>query len=185
MTSDADLVFEVVSQRLPEVGVDFLMIGGHAVNYYGFVRATQDIDFMVAASDEPVLRDVMSKAGFTNVALHENVVFFTRPDSSLRVDFLKVDRETMDRLLANAKTVDYFEGHIVKIPRLRDLLAMKIFALNSGGIRREDKDLPDIVHLVVEHGLDVQEVLKPLCDEFGSPDVYRMLCERIEGLERD
>jgi len=185
MAFDADQVFEVVSERLPEAGIDFLMIGGHAVNYYGYVRATQDIDFMVAASDEQTLRDVMSKAGFTNIASHENVIFFSRPDSPLRVDFLKVNRETMDKLLANATAIDYFEGHTIRVPQLRDLLAMKIFALKSGKVERDEKDLPDIAHLVVEHGLDVEEVLKPLCDEFGSVDIYNRLCERIARLKND
>ncbi|MBN1268558.1 MAG: hypothetical protein JXB04_03145 [Kiritimatiellae bacterium] len=89
MPFDADHVLEFVSQRLPEAGIAVLMIGGHAVNYYGFVRATQDIDFMATDSDEHALRDVMSKGGFTNVASHENVIFFSRPDSPLRLDFLK------------------------------------------------------------------------------------------------
>ena len=46
-----DTVFEVVARRLPKVGLDCLMIGGHAVNHYGVIRATQDIDFMIAATD--------------------------------------------------------------------------------------------------------------------------------------
>ncbi len=78
MAFDADHVFEVVAQRLPEAGIEFLMIGGHAVNYYGFVRATQDIDFMVAASDEQLLREVMSKAGFTNIASQPARLTITR-----------------------------------------------------------------------------------------------------------
>ncbi len=91
----------------------------------------------------------------------------------------------MDKLIANAVTIDYFDGHMVSVPRLRDLLAMKIFALYSGETTREEKDLPDIAHLVVEHGLDVEKVLKPLCDEYGSAEIYNRLCERIERLKRD
>ena len=45
----------------------------------------------------------MSHAGFTNMAIHEAVLFFSRPESPLRVDFLKVNEETMDKLLANSR----------------------------------------------------------------------------------
>lgn len=75
MEFEADNVFGVVSRQLPEAEIDFLLIGGHAVNHYGFLRATQDIDFMITSTDEPELRRVMSKAGFTNISSHETVIF--------------------------------------------------------------------------------------------------------------
>lgn len=158
------------------------MIGGHAVNHYGFVRATQDIDFMIAAADEAAVRRVMLDAGFANIAAYETVVFFNRPGSPLRVDFVKVDRDTMDKLLAAAVVVDYFEGCRVKIPQLKDLIAMKLFALKGGSPKREDKDFPDIVHLVIENGLDVRTDLEPLCNAFGSKAIYDRLCSRIREL---
>jgi hypothetical protein len=179
---EADRVFDVVSRRLPEAGIDCLMIGGHAVNHYGFVRATQDIDFMVAAADEDAIRRIMLAEGFTNISAHETVVFFNRPGSPLRVDFVKVDRTTMDRLLARAATVDYFEGNRVRVPQLKDLIAMKLFALKSGNPAREDKDFPDVVHLVIENGLDVEADLKPLCEKFGTDALYERLCARIREL---
>jgi len=182
MDFEADYVFDVVSQRLPQAGIDCVMIGGHAVNHYGFSRATQDIDFMIAAADEAAVRRVMLGAGFVNIATHETVTFFNRPGSPLRVDFVKVDAGTMAALLAAAVTVEYFAGRRVKVPRLQDLLAMKIFALTSGNPRREDKDFPDIVHLVIENKLDVDADLRPLCDRFGTEAIYARLCTRIREL---
>ena len=102
MEFEADCVFDIVSRQLPEAGVDCLMIGGHAVHHYGYSRATQDIDFMIAATDETAVCRVMSAAGFSNIAVHATVVFFNRPGSALRVDFIKVERQTMDRLTETA-----------------------------------------------------------------------------------
>ena len=185
MDFDADVVFEVASCRLPEAGVDCLMIGGHAVNHYGVSRATQDIDFMIASADEGAVRRVMSEAGFTNIAVHNTVVFFNRPGSPLRVDFLKVARETMDKLLSNAVAVEYFGEHNVWVPQLSDLLAMKLFALASGGSDREEKDFPDIVNLVMENRLDVEADLAPLCREFGTDKIFDRLSARIGDLAHD
>lgn len=185
MEFDVDAVFNVVTRCLPEAGVDSIMIGGHAVNYYGVSRATQDIDFMIAAADEGVVRRVMQDAGFTNIAMHETVLFFNRPGSPLRVDFLKVDRETMDNLLKNAKEVEYFKGRHVRVPELTDLLAMKLFALSSGGAKREDKDFSDIVHLVVENHVSVEDKLRTLCREFATDAIYSRLCARITEIQND
>ncbi|NQU38540.1 MAG: nucleotidyltransferase [Lentisphaerae bacterium] len=182
MDCDAHAIFDIVSHRLPAAGIDAIMIGGHAVNHYGVVRATQDIDFMITTTDEHAVRRILRDAGFTNIAVHEMVTFFSRPGSSLRIDFLKVDRSTMDQLLANAETIEYFDGHRVKVPRLRDLLAMKLFSLTHGDATRQDKDFPDIVHLVIENGVNVETELQELSQTFGTDAIYAALSKRIKEL---
>ena len=132
MRFESDEILDVVTARLPAAGIDCIMIGGHAVNHYGVLRATQDIDFMIAAADEDAVRRIMSEAGFSNVASHETVIFFQCPGSPMRVDFLKVDGQTMSRLLQSAVETSYFEGRSVRVPSLRDLIAMKVFAMGAG-----------------------------------------------------
>jgi hypothetical protein len=182
MDSDIDYALQVVTNRLPAAGIDCLMIGGHAVNHYGVIRATQDIDFMIAAPDSQRVRQQMYDAGFTNIAEHESVMFFNRPDSPLRVDFLTVDADTMAKLMENAVKVHYAGSLHVWVPRLHDLLAMKLFALTTGGPKRKDKDFGDIVHLVLENGVDPDAELHELSRTFGSEAAYAELRERIEAL---
>lgn len=172
-------VFEVVTRRLPEAGIDFLMIGGHAVNYYGFIRATMDVDFMIAASDQHAVRRIMTEAGFTNISTAENVTFFSQPDSSLRVDFLSVDLDTLRQLLDRAVQVPYLAVSVT-VPCLEDLISMKLFALHNGSPKRASRDSEDIVRLVIEHDLDLETTLKPLCLRFADEAEYRALKERIE-----
>ncbi len=96
MASDGiELVFDVVGNQLPQAGIEFLMVGGHAVNQYGYSRATIDVDFMITATDLDAVRAVMKRAGFTNVSQSENVVFFSKPGLPVRVDFLQVDEGTL------------------------------------------------------------------------------------------
>ena len=179
-----DFIFEVVGTKLPQAGVDFLMIGGHAVNQYGYSRATIDVDFMMASSDLDVARSIMSDAGFTNISQSENVVFFNKPGLPLRVDFLQVNEDTMKNLLLDAQEVDY-GGQALKIPSLENLIAMKLFALKSGSSDRWEKDFPDIVHLVVENEMIVEKSLKPLCDRFANDDIYSKLKSRIMEMLND
>lgn len=177
---DLDNVIEIVARQLPDAGVACLLIGGHAVNYYGYTRATQDLDFMIAAAAADTVIALMQTAGYTNISRHETVVFLNRPGSPLRIDFLKVDPQTIDELMANAVDADFGEGRTLHIPCLRDLLAMKLFALASGSAKRHEKDLPDVVHLVLEQHLSVEEDLKPLCRQYGTDALYDEIRARIK-----
>ena len=182
MESEFDRIMDVVTRQLPADGIPCLMIGGHAVNHYGVMRATQDIDFMIAASDADAVRHIMRNAGFTNLAVHETVMFFNRPGSPLRVDFLKVEQGTLRKLLEHAVTTTYAGSGYVRVPQLKDLMAMKLFALTTGGPKRMDKDFSDIVHLAIENQVDVETDLKPLCHAFGTEAIYAALRVRIEEL---
>jgi hypothetical protein len=120
-------ILSVAAHAIPDAGIDCILIGGFAVNHYGYSRSTLDVDFMILADDLDRVRRVMVDAGFTNVSVHENVVFFSSGEGEPRVDFLRVNEETMRKLMANAVQVDV-RGHTIRVPALRDLLAMKTFA---------------------------------------------------------
>lgn len=182
MESEMDHIMDVVTHQMPAAGIPCMMIGGHAVNHYGVMRATQDVDFMIAAEAADAVQRIMRNAGFTNIAVHETVMFFSQPESPLRVDFLKVDPYTMQQLLAHAVTATYAGKDTVLIPQLSDLLAMKVFALTTGGPKRTDKDFSDIVNLVIENQVDVETDLKSLCRDFGTEAAYAALRARIEEL---
>jgi hypothetical protein len=181
METDIHAVLSIITHQLPDAGVPCIMIGGHAVNYYGVLRATQDIDFMIAASSSDRVRDLMKNAGFTNISLHDSVMFFNRPDTPLRIDFLIVDSETMDKLLVNAVQVNYAGADTVLVPQLADLLAMKLFALANGGPKRKDKDFGDIVNLVIENSIKIDE-LRSLTQQFATAALFAELNARIQEL---
>lgn len=182
-TREMDAAFEAVCSGLPSAGIDFLMVGGHAVNHYGYTRATQDIDFMITVDDSHKVREVMEEAGFSNMSSQDLVMFFNLPGTSLRIDFLKVDEKTMALLKKNSEEVEYFGGRRIKVPQLKDLIAMKLFALRTGSADRRDRDFPDIIQLAIINRLDVNRDLKPLCDKYGTPELFEALQQRIEELK--
>ncbi|MDZ8119368.1 nucleotidyl transferase AbiEii/AbiGii toxin family protein [Pontiella agarivorans] len=182
-TNSVEYVFDVVSTQLPKAGVEFLMIGGHAVNHYGFSRATVDVDFMIVSNDVATVREVMKTAGFTNVSDSDNVIFFGHPENPHRVDFLKIEQDSMDKLIKSAEVIDY-SGYRLKVPGISDLIAMKLFAVSQGSLQREEKDLLDVVNLVQECGLDLK-LIRELCDRYASDDVYSKVESRMSGEEKD
>ncbi len=52
-----------IAETMATANVPFVIIGGHAVNYHGFPRATQDVDIIFKRSDESVkaLYEALSK----------------------------------------------------------------------------------------------------------------------------
>ena len=176
-----DEILELASATLPAAGVNCLLIGGFAVNHYGYTRNTLDIDFMIASDQVDRIRTIMRAAGFTNVSVLDNVVFFGKPGSTLRVDFLRVDTETLQKLDAQAVTAT-LNGHTLRLPALRDLLAMKLFALAQAPEQRIDKDLPDVAYLCVLNNLDLERDIHPLCQRYGSETLYRQVKDKVEAL---
>jgi predicted nucleotidyltransferase len=176
-----ETILDVASHQLSAAGVDCILIGGFAVNYHGYTRNTVDVDFMIVTEQLDAVRQIMTQAGFTNISIENNVAFFNAPASPLRVDFLRVDRHTMDKLLANA-ILARVHGYELKIPALRDLIAMKIFALSQDIDRRMGKDLPDIAYLSVLHNLDLESEIRPLCNKFGTPKTYDLISNQVGAL---
>ena len=180
---DLQAVFDVVANTLPAAGVECLLIGGFAVNHYGYTRNTSDVDVLIAAELRDSVRRVMRQSGFTNYAIHENVTFFNRSGSPLRVDFLNTDRATMTNMLERSTEAVFF-GRNVRVPALMDLLAMKFFALSQAPGRRMDKDLPDIAWLAIVNELDAERDLHPLASRFADENVFRRVCEKMEEVLR-
>lgn len=52
-----------IALRLLRSGVDCLIVGGHAVNYHGYPRSTQDVDLLVrrTAQSDRAMYDVLSE----------------------------------------------------------------------------------------------------------------------------
>jgi hypothetical protein len=88
----------------------------------------------------------------------------------------------MRTLLAHAVSANV-QGFPLMIPALKDLLAMKIFALSQDIPRRMGKDLADIVYLTVLNHLNLESDLRPLCSQFGSPKTYELIRDQVEALK--
>ena len=162
---------------LRELKIENLLIGGMAVNYYGFSRSTTDIDFMMAVSNAEPLVSAMRKAGFSSYSVQKNVMFFKNPEDPVRVDFLKIDSETLAKLMQSAVPVN-IHGCQVVVPSLTHLLAMKLHSFSQSSLR--GKDLEDIVWLSIFNKVDVDAVLRPLALKYASDAIFQQVSEQIQ-----
>jgi len=128
-------------------GVEYLVVGGHAVAFHGYPRYTGDIDFLVRATEQNASRiaTVIEKFGLPDaqelkriLVLQEKIVQIGRPPN--RIDILTsasgVDfNEAWDRALTGS-----LDGVPVRFLDLGTLLENKRASGRS-------KDLADVVEL--------------------------------------
>ena len=72
------------------------------MNDYGYTRNTLDVNFMITGEQLEDIRQIMRSAGFINMDIHNNVAILFVSDEGRRVDFLRIDASTMNKLQVNA-----------------------------------------------------------------------------------
>lgn len=147
-----DVFFEphrILLQALLDFNVDFIVVGGYAVNLYGYNRPTGDMDLWLNPTviNKQKLLKMLHQNGFDNDSLaYIYSVDFTKPlvfsigEAPLKIDFLtQVNLVEYDK--ANAqKNIVNIDGLSIPFIHLNDLVLSKI---NTGRL----KDQADIEEL--------------------------------------
>lgn len=163
---------EILNQKSRELGLRFLVVGGHAVIAHGYERQTADLDILVRNLDREAWRSLLSALGYR--LFHEQGVFaqFSPVEQGAwPVDLMFVNDQTFDGFFAEARDVQV-TGVSLKIPSVEHLLALKFHALKHTHPQREMKDLLDVVNLIEANHIDLNgESFKKLCDRYGTPKI--------------
>lgn len=113
-------------------GVRYTLVGGHAVNYYGYVRTTQDMDLLVLPTPENAKRvmNALSEFGFGGAGIPRELFERDHGAVHLGVEPNRIDILTSLKGVENARIFDGAEmveidGVAVTIISLEDLLRAK------------------------------------------------------------
>lgn len=112
--------------------VQYALVGGFAVIYYGYVRSTHDINFLLFPSEENASRimKALTEFGFGNAGIPEE--YFTKEGTAIhigvepnRIDFLTTLKGISNtEIFKHIECVD-FEGTKLNIISPKDLLQSK------------------------------------------------------------
>ena len=113
-------------------GVRSVVVGGHAVNYYGYVRATQDIDVLVYPSTDNAKRIMLALNDFGFGSAGIPPALFEQPGGAVhlgaapnRIDLLtSLKGVSNDTIFDDARRVE-IEGLNVNLISLENLLNVK------------------------------------------------------------
>ncbi len=139
--------FKEFLQLLNEHKVKYLLIDGYAVGYYGYPRATADMDIWIAIHPENAKRvlEAIKEFGFDITEL--SITSLLQEDKIMRMGIPPIRIEVITTISGvefdkcyKSRTVDDLDGVKVNMISLKDL---KINKKASG----RHKDLDDLEHL--------------------------------------
>ena len=134
-------------RRFAEEGVQYVLVGGHAVRLNGFVRSTEDIDILLPSSIDNG-RKVIRALDFLPSSSDLDPAWFAA--DPLEPDNIRVADDLLVDLLfaANGQTFESLQMHVRQI----SVEGVPIFTLDIDGILKtktnyRDKDKIDIAVL--------------------------------------
>jgi len=153
--------------------IDFALIGAFALHTYGYVRATQDIDFVVRGKGRQRVVRFLESLGYETLYRSKGFSNHVHPLASLgRVDFVYVEGDTADRLFSGTKPTMISETISVPVVRPEHLIALKIFAMKNDPERtfREMADIQQLLNLTSQI-VDIDEV-KGYFEKYGQLEKF-------------
>ena len=128
-------------------GVEYLVVGGYAVGYHGYPRATGDMDIWIAVSDTNAERTAQALLAFGMPELKTTKQIFSEKDKVIRMGIPPVRIE----LITGASGVEFAECYkrreIVEIEDiLVNFISLDDLKINKRAAGRH-KDLEDIEHI--------------------------------------
>ncbi len=138
--SQRPLRLRLLLERLRDAGIDFVLVGGLAVNAWGYLRATRDVDLVPDPSPENLARldallvELGGKVEVGDRLLESSAIrtFLRTGDRTLvltdfgRIDVLQgLPQVPSFSVLDERATEIDLEGLVLKVCSLDDLLSMK------------------------------------------------------------
>ncbi len=128
-----------VSAALAAIPAEFALIGGLALAAYKVVRATQDVDFLVAAEKADDIETALLALGYRRLHRSTDAANYARGDE--RVDFLFAHRPIASKLLHTAKPLCSSLGNL-RVVSAEGIIGFKLQAMMNDP--RRTQDLEDI-----------------------------------------
>ncbi len=166
-------ILDQLTKLTKQSGIDFLLIGGHAVNVYGDRRQTADVDLLICEKHKQAIKKMVNQFNYDLINESSSFLQF-KPDhiDKWPLDFLMVDENTFDQLLQDSNQVEIGGEEKVSLPSIKHLIALKLHALKQAVGKRRNKDLFDIITLIDAGNLLLSDV-EALCQKYATEEEYK------------
>jgi predicted nucleotidyltransferase len=160
----------------------YLVIGGLAVNFYGYSRDTSDLDFFISQNDRAEWMNLLVNFGYKNFHDGGSFIQYQAPEKNAwPVDLMLVQEKTFTPILGACVDADLF-GVKTRVPSLEHLIVLKLHALKNTRTQRFLKDFLDVENLIRINRLDIKsENIRALFDKYGTADLYEKISRSLGG----
>jgi hypothetical protein len=152
MKSEIDIIRDV-SQRLAQAGIDHMLTGSMAMNYYAQPRMTRDIDIVVALKKSDVERVVrlfntdyyIAREAVADSVAHESIFNLIHHESVIKVDCI-VRKQSEYRLLEFARRKEVvIRDFTTFIVSKEDLIISKLFWAKDSHSEMQLRDVKNLL----------------------------------------
>ncbi len=169
-------LIERLAREAEKRGVEFLVIGGHAVVHHGYERMTTDVDFLSEQSSREAWRSILGEFGY-DLALETSAFeqFSKHELGCPQVDIMFVNPGTWENLRGESEA-KVSRQVVVRVPSPAHMVALKLHAALSPQHSDPEKDWVDIFQLVKRHRLDpYDEAFAGLVKRYGGESALERL----------
>lgn len=128
-------------------GVEYLLVGGYAVGYHGYPRATGDMDIWIGVSEDNAENAAEALREFGMPADEVSKALFLEKDKIIRMGFPPVRIE----VITGASGVDFYQCYSRRLDAHIDNTRVNLISLEDLKVNKEasarHKDLEDLEHL--------------------------------------
>jgi len=174
-------IFHLISAVCKKRNVSCVLIGGFAVNYYKVSRQTADVDFLITKDGYEKILSLLEAEGLKEDYTQEVFARLTADKADfMDLDFMFVDKETLDKIIKEGKTVEIAEQKFIA-PCLNHLIALKLHAIKHNPEIRELKDFLDIAELIKVNKINIKsDEFRALCLKYGTEELYNKLLSWVQ-----
>ena len=183
-----ELAVDFLMQQLTlatRAGLEFIVIGGHAIVGHGLPRTTFDVDLMVRFTDRQAWREILEEAGWNLFHGTPSFLQWQPPaEGAMPVDLMLTDEATFDKIYAASYEITLL-GTPIRIPSPEHLFAMKLHAAHQR-VAERDRDWWDILALIDSGKLDLESpriaaIIDRYADDAGKEKIRTHLASRRVG----
>jgi len=166
-------LFQTINLEARKRELQFLVIGGLAVNFHGYPRDTADLDLLIHHDAREQWLSLFAELGYTVVQDRGAFIQLAPPSQGAwPVDLMMVAEPTFRPIFVHGKEVEMY-GAGMLIPTLEHLIALKLHALKHTNAGRFLKDLLDVENLIRANKVDLRsEGVRHLFLKYGNAELY-------------
>jgi len=170
-------VFQLLIDFFERERIDYALIGAFALKAYGYIRATQDVDFIARENDQKDIITNIESLGFETIYRSSGYSNHVHPLSGLgRIDFVYVKGDTADSIFKESRRLLVFSALTLPVVKPEHIAALKVFAMKNNPDRAL-REMADIKELLKLNDINLKEV-QGYFEKYGQMDRYYEIIEK-------
>lgn len=176
-------IFRSLIGFFKQANIDYALVGAFALKAYGYLRATEDVDFLVRGDHQKRIITYLESLGYETIYRSPGYSNHVHPLANLgRIDFIYVEGETAETIFSEARPLLVLDDLAVPVVRAEHLIALKVFAMKNDP-ERFFREMADLQYLLTLPGLNVEEI-RGYFEKYGLSEKYDELTKGEKGKPR-